>query len=190
MNPNSTNEQELHQMKERYGDDIYHAFYSLNDLRPYSIIQFDKTIDAYNNTWIEPDSLIQLLSPDQREALMGKVVYYLNTLPEKDSKSILCKIDNWCIANRQLKFILCTMRIPEEKVLSACMKIDIFNQGLNFISKRDSLSLNNISHKEVNQGLNEITNTLSGLNPTKQLHYYSRIYSELYTIASTGDRNK
>lgn len=182
---NKTDETEsrLETLSREYDDALLRSFYSMDELRPYSIIQLDKTIEMYQNEWISPKEIVAALSEDEKRALLKSVVEYLRSFDSETRKKIFMKTEYWCKAERQLLFLVETMDFEPEHISAAISRLD---EGKNILSRiaqsgeSDSLKL---SERQKDEYYYKTINFVSGLQKSSQMLFFSKVYERLAFIA-------
>jgi len=170
----STVEEAIFQLEESFGSTFYKSLYSIDELRPYSIIQLNKTISSYENSWISPDDIVSKINNNDRKVLKNSLLEFLMTLESDIERNmILNKIKYWCISACQLELMINKMEIPKDEVLL-------------YIIPKIPAAVNSNTGEIVSENSNNNTdyyyytviNQLSKLNLKEQFKLYSDIFSE------------
>jgi hypothetical protein len=174
---------ELNELYKQYDEGLLKAFLSIEELRPFSIIQFDKFSDKYKNEWTSPSKMIEKLNKHDRELLINRVADYLDRQGEQKNKSgIINKLKYWCIADEQFNILTEKMCLPDDIVFKALSEVagtrNIFTQ-----EKDDKLKdINNLNSLQVEQLYIETMNYISTLSLKEQLRCYGEVYSQLSVL--------
>jgi len=169
-------ETEIRNLENVFGNSFYKALYSIDELRPYSIIQIDKIAQMYDNNWISPKAIVAKLNHKDKEVLISGIVDYITNLEVKKSeKNILNKIKAWCVAENQLNLIAKKIGIGRTNVLKIIMNYlpSPINSNTGEIIINDKASTNEeyYYYATINQ--------LSNLKPKELYHLFSNIFGEL-----------
>ncbi len=176
--------EEIHYIIEKYGDRAYKSFYSIDELRPYSIIQIDRISELYNNKWLSPDLIMKKITAKDKKILNNSIIGYINDMKKNKREYILKKIINWCKADLQFSFINNDLGIYRENLIKAVHQV---TSSQRIISKYYDLKANNIeklSPEQMNKAYYETLNLVSSLKFRDQLKYYSEIYNQLAIICN------
>ncbi len=179
----SNTKKELNGLYEQYDDGLLKAFLSLNELRPFSIIQFDKFSDKYDNEWTSPTKMAERLNRKDRELLISRVAGYVDRLKDKQKASdILNKLKYWCIADEQFYLLKDKIGLSDDIVFKALSQVagtsHIFTQEKdNKLKDVSNMNSNQIEHLYI-----ETINYISGLSLNEQLKCYGEVYNQLSVL--------
>ena len=171
--------EELNSLYENYGDVLLKSFFSLEELRPFSIIQFDKLSDNYDNKWISPEKIVAGLKDEEKTMLLDKII----TLIESDenpanSTKTLDKIKSWCLAEVQFGFLTDKIGINQASVIKAIRNINTVRQITDTGAPVKGNKQSDLDDKMFFGAINYI----SSLSFDQQLKYYSDVYNQLSDI--------
>lgn len=169
-------ETEIRNLENVFGNSFYKALYSIDELRPYSIIQIDKIAQMYDNNWISPKAIVAKLNHKDKEVLISGIVDYITNLETKKSgKNILNKIKAWCVAENQLNLIAKKIGIGRTNVLKIIMNYlpspTNSNTGEIIINDKANINEEYYYYATINQ--------LSNLKPKEQYHLFANIFGAL-----------
>lgn len=91
---NSDNEVQvfINKLESQYGEETLKlSFYSINELRPYSILQYENTVNKYSNTWVTPIEYLSLLEPEDRESINTRIFSYINDFDRENKLKCITK---------------------------------------------------------------------------------------------------
>lgn len=169
---------------EKHDEDLHIAFFSILELRPFSILQFKQNVDIYTGKWISPSEYIDNLNSKEKDLLITKVAEFLSTKDDNVKNSIIGKLNFWCINHKQLNFIVSHYNTPKIKLVEILEKIDMFSDITNAISNQGPNTMDRNDPKQIEEAIINAENILSDQDLKKQLVVYSTIYNELSLIVS------
>lgn len=175
--------EEIHLIIEKYGDIAYRSFYSIDELRPYSIIQIDNISQMYGNKWLSPDLIIQKLTPKDKTILSKSIIEYINDMKKSKREYILTKIIYWCKADLQFSFINTDLGIYKGNILKAVHQVTSTQRIISKYYDLKASSVETLSPEQINKAYYETLNLVSSLKFQDQLKYYSEIYNELAILS-------
>jgi translation elongation factor EF-G len=118
QNENDTIQKKVSALANKFGDTFFEAIYSIDNLRPYSIIQIDKIAKTYNNSWISPAAFVTMLNKKDKKILTNKISEFIADFEQKQQNETLNKINSWCIAENLLNIISGKIGIGRTNVLN------------------------------------------------------------------------
>ena len=167
----------LSEVISHYDKSAYESFYSLDDLRPYSIIQLKKTIEMYEQKWIEPEKIVGMLDQDEKEKLREKIVEYINDLDVPGRKATVNRIKHWSIADRQLDFFKNTLLFDDDQLIEVFNNIKDIQPIFGNLNVQNSGNIDSLSSIQMNKAFNLTKNALAEMDYPKQLRIYAVMYS-------------
>ena len=174
--------EEIHSIIEKYGDRAYKSFYSIEELRPYSIIQIDKISQMYSNKWLSPDLIMKKITSKDKKILAKSIIEYINDMKKNKREYILKKIINWCKADLQFSFINNDLGIYRENILKAVHQVTGTQRIISKYYDLKADDVEKLSPEQMNKAYYETLNLVSSLKWQDQLKYYSDIYNQLAVI--------
>ena len=175
---------EMNELYKKYDKSLFKAIFSLEELRPYAIIQIDKLSDTYKNEWTSPADMYDMLSKKEREHLLNQVSLLLHESKDNQrSSNILDKLKYWCIADAQFSIITDRFGFCNEDVFRALMQIANTKQF--FIREIDGqpLDIKSLTKTQTEKIYSNAMNYISSLSVKDQLNCYSEVYSQLSNIS-------
>lgn len=169
-------------LKEKYDSRLFKAFYSIEELRPFSIVQVDNILELYNKNegWLSPDFLISKLNKKDSDLLLSRVIEYIDSFsPESRKTQILNKLDNWCKADGQFEFINKVMEITDTTLKDIILNINEKKGYDTQYFNIKSLPVNELSEEQKKFAYYQTINLLASMKMTQQFQYYSEVYSSL-----------
>jgi hypothetical protein len=162
---------------------LFKCFYSLDELRPFSIIQFDKISRMYDNKWIPPGVILGKLDEEEREELFSKIVDYIDSFDNDGQKTfVLNKIKNWCITASHYNFMINKMGISLNSIIDAANKVSsvvLAGSTGDIITARAS----DMKLLDKDKAYISAINYVSSLAFEGQLNFYSELYHQLALIS-------
>jgi len=165
----------------RFGDSFFYCAFSMDELRSFSIIQFENTLQLFlQNDEISPKMLAEALTDTEKHFLVIRIADYASSLvAEKDADILFKKIEHWCIGDKLFTVMNGEMGFFVDNLINAMKRIDAskniiqLNLQSNTVGKGDSKLLND------DPAYFEVLNYLSKQPFPEQLDYYARVYKEL-----------
>ncbi len=161
---------------------IFVAFYSVSELRPFSIIQFDKTIELYSPKWVAAESYADLLDNKDKQELQKRIAEYLESMPAEKQNDIIEKIDYWCVNERQFRLLIDHFAIKESDIIRALNSLKLTSHVVADILVRGDLDIRSMSDMQRNEAINLALNIISSKRLQDQLKYYSKLFNKLSEI--------
>ncbi|MFH1052293.1 MAG: hypothetical protein V1779_15340 [bacterium] len=181
----STINTQINNIVKLYGDRAFKAFYSIEELRPYSIVQIDQICDIYDNNWLSPNTILTKLDNEDKQFLTKSVAEYIGSFNDPDKeKYLLLRIVNWCKADMQFSFINDGLGIYQENIVQALHNVNKVNQNL-FDNNIKADGKNEISGQENDYTYYQTLNLISNMKTSDQMKFYGDIY---YQLASMLDK--
>ena len=174
---------QVESLEKGYGAGLVESFYSLDELRPYAIIQMDKTIDMYENDWIAPSDVYKKLTPKERDLIKTKLIGFISSKPVEEREHLLTKIKSWCIADLQFEFIKSNYNQSEQTMLGIMKNLAGTSEVFETISKSGPCDLAKLSENEKNEAYNKVLNKIAEMKLNDQFKYYSAVFTNLSTLA-------
>lgn len=169
----------LIQIEENYDDLLYKCLYSIDELRPFSIIQNDKISSMYSNKWLSPDIISSNLTYSDKENLIEKISAFLSDYEDKGKiEFILNKIQNWCISYIQFDVLINHFGIQQEQLIHSIVSINTSslnpNTGLDNITDFNKFDSTEFEKSEYNA-----LNYISNMKRHDLLEYFSKVFGKL-----------
>jgi hypothetical protein len=175
---------ELNELYKKYDKSLFKAIFSLEELRPYAIIQIEKLSDTYKNEWTSPEEMYLMLNKRDKEHLLNQIALFLHESKDRNkSVRIIDKLKSWCIADAQFSLIIDKFGFYNEDVFRAMMEIASTKQF--FIREIDGqpIDIKTISKTQSDKIYSNAMNYISSLSLKDQLKCYSEVYSQLSNIS-------
>jgi len=172
-------QESLSDMEDNYSDLLYKAFFSIDELRPYSIIQIDKISKIYDNKWISPEQINLMLDDNDRKLLSEQIAVYIDNINDYGRETAMLNIIKyWCIASLQFDLLLKQMGISHETLAKAFIAstAEYINPNTGEMSKMEGTKL---TPEIIEKNYFETLNHISSLALVDQFRFYSNFYSKL-----------
>jgi hypothetical protein len=171
---------ELTKVSNTDNDMVYKAFYSLEELRPFSIIQIDKISEIYQNDWISPADIVGKLTAEDKLFLMDRIVDMIENTPSEFSREkLMQKINDWCNSYYQIKYLNNRMEFSMEELVSACSGIDEIKDFVESLKEKRSFDKNWLNKINKDKAFFAVVNYVSNMNKKSQCQFYSKLYGQL-----------
>lgn len=168
-------------LQERFDQSFFYSVFSLEEVRNYSIIQTDNTLQLYlSNDDISPKLLAEALTDEDKDILAVKIAEYAMTMSSiQEAENFFKRIEYWCIADQLFTFMNGKMGFYVENLKNAMKRIEETRKIFHPFDRSGSTSYDEDSSLNDDQQYFELLNFLSKLPFDQQIDYYSDIYHEL-----------
>ncbi len=165
----------IFELENKFGNAFFEAIYSIDNLRPYTIIQIDKIASIYDNSWISPDEFVSMLNKKDKKILVRKISEFIGDFEQKQQDDILRNINSWCIAENLLNLISRKIGVGRSNVLNIVMT---------FLPAPINTNTGEIINAEQADNNEEYyyystLNQLSNLSQKEQYRLFSKLFGEL-----------
>lgn len=172
-------ETQLNRLNEQYGENLFIAYYSIEELRSFSIIQLEKTMEMYNNEWITPENIVSRLNEEDKEVLNEMVIRRIASFSGDKDQQILQKLQMWCIAKSQFDLISSNMHFDRDELLVVIKGMDFASDVFRQVNKTGSAEINNLSETKKNEVFYSVMNKVAKLDFNDQLMFHSNLFAGL-----------
>jgi hypothetical protein len=167
-----------------YSDGFYKSVYSIEELKPYFILQIDRINTVYSNSWMSPDKIVELLSERDKAYLVKKLVDYISNINDSTKENAMIqKIQSWCLGQYQFDFITDKLCFSNEIIVNTAYSIPASKAIVAQYYGQQGPKTVKLSEEQITKAYYETLNFVSGLKPEEQLKYYSEIYNKLSTVS-------
>lgn len=175
---------EILDIEKKFGPMIYLSFYSLEEIRPYAIIQLDKTIEMYENNWIKPSAVVSKLSAKEKDMVKGKIIAFIMSKNDEEKKELVNKLRFWCMANSQMEFLQKTLNQSQNQTLLACNRIPSVGEAFAEYGKTGPIDMQKLDDNAKDELFNKILNNVADMSFPDQMKFYSAVYAKLSDFAA------
>ena len=173
----------INQLINDFDTTAYKAFYSIDELRPFSILQIEKISDMYvSDKWLSPALIVANLTDEDKNKLEDKIIEFIKRQVPEQKKLIYDRLKLWCMADLHFSFMQSKMEIYQQDLLKVFKNIDSVKKIIIPGIKQD-LSSNQTAEFGGEYLYYETINYISKLDYSDQLRYMSDVFKEL---AETG----
>jgi hypothetical protein len=163
-----------------YDQALYKSFYSLEELRPYSIIQLDKIADLYQNEWITPDNIVQKLDDNDKKFMIDRIAELIDSQESPEyRKTLLELIKHWCMDYSLLSFLCEKFEVQENDIFKALYQISTVKEVMQQYVEKKSPIEDNFSVEGRSKAYYSAINYISTLDFNSELTYFSELYKNL-----------
>lgn len=172
----------VERIHEEFGDGMFRAFYAMNELRPYSIIQLESTIDLYSNSWISPVELAGRLTAEEKEQLIEAIVEYLAAFDYDERVEIYRKLNLFCVSDKEMELV--EYSLGDKKMIFRALKnSDITKEYFTQFSDRSYLGVDDLSSGQSEKAYYEALNKIATMDDAERFAYLSEFYKNMSQLA-------
>lgn len=175
-------------LNKKYQKSLFISFYSIKELRPFSILKFEKYYSKYEKKWEEPEKLALNLTNEEKDSLTISMIKYI-----EDNKvilntnyinrfEILKKIKHWNIAYNTLEQFMYNYDLDLQEFLNLLHKNSYLTKELDEFARLGEFDSKMMSEIDQNEAYHTVLNKISNSNSNEQLKLYSEIYEDYYLI--------
>ncbi len=172
----------LSSLEKSYDDCLYECFFALDELRPFAIIQSDKLIQMYNNSWTEPNKLAEVLSSNEKRLLLAKVAEFIDEKEEISQSLLMNKITNWCRVSKLFEVINTDYGYSQSEIVRVTSEMEATSYILPNVTRhvaQADISNEALSDIEENEIYYKTINHIAGLKINTQFELYSGLFKNL-----------
>lgn len=178
---------EIHKQVEileaKYGNKLYKAFFSIEELRPFSIVQIDKILESYDNTWISPSVIVLKLDVKEKALLVRRVTEYIESNEDEGKrKQIILKLLNWCKADSQFEFMNDELGIIKDDIMKVIESSYVDKQAISSNTIQNIALANETDKEKKDFAYYQTLNLISTFTTKEQMKYYGNIYIQLASL--------
>lgn len=157
----------------------YQSFFAISELRPFSILQFEETVELYDNNWVSAETLVSKLNQSQKNSLTDKVKDYINSF-EKDRKlKILSKLVYFNNVKSKLNEISKIYNIGDKNIILSFYEIEATKLVFDNLTFGGEFDVNDLTESQIDELKTGALNIVSEMTPKYQLLYYSDFYKSV-----------
>jgi len=161
-----------------YGQEVLHlSYFSIDELRPYSILQNESTVSLYTNSWVTPKDYLNSLSLDERKSLNSRIFSYVEDFDTTHLTHIYSKIKNYLYTYTVFeKLLVDSDENKKLKIFQTLRQMDITRNAFDHISTMGEFSVSDLKSNELNQAKVKAYNKIADLDEQSRLLYYSEFF--------------
>ncbi|MCB0701715.1 MAG: hypothetical protein R2863_02645 [Candidatus Kapaibacterium sp.] len=164
-----------------YGQEVLHlSFFSIDELRPYTILQNESTVAIYKNSWVKPIEYLKTLSLDERKNLNTRIYNYVEDFDTNRLTTIYNKINNYLYTYTLFeKLFLDSDSKQKLKIYQTLRQMEYTKSAFDEISTMGEFKESELDSHKLNQAKIKAYNKISDLNDKSRLQYYSDFFKNL-----------
>jgi hypothetical protein len=175
---------QINSLIDKYGERVFHSFYSIEEIRPFSIVQIDKILELYNNTWLSPKIIMEKLNEEDKITLKTNVIGYIESFSdEKKKEYIILKLTNWCKADMQFSFINKELGVYQENIMTALQSVNIDKKLVFKYYDTKSAVNDKLTADQLDFAYYQTLNLISAMSVPEQLRYYGDLYNHIAELS-------
>jgi hypothetical protein len=163
----------------KYNVNIYEALYSITEIRPYSIIQLEKTVSIYDNNWIAPETFAALLDEDEKEFLKHQLFQFILSMDNAKREALMKKIKYWCINDLQMELLNKAYEYQYSDIINSMYNLKLTRNILDDYNQRGSIDAAKLKEIELNKVYHKALNIISSIDQKDQLKYHADLFTDL-----------
>lgn len=178
----------INKLNSKYPNSLIISFYSIKELRPFSILKFEKFYSKYEKKWEEPEKFVLNLSKEEKDSLQISMIKYIEDnklILNKNNINrfeILNKIKYWNIAYNSLEKFMFNYDLDLADFLDLLHKNSYLTKELDEFARLGEFDSKMLSESDHNEAYHTVLNKISNSNPKEQLKLYSELYDDYYQI--------
>ncbi|PKL79243.1 MAG: hypothetical protein CVV25_08725 [Ignavibacteriae bacterium HGW-Ignavibacteriae-4] len=167
-----------------YGQEVVHlSFFSIDELRPYSILQNESTVSIYTNSWVSPTEYLKSLSLDERKSLDSRIFSYVEDFDTTHLLQIYNKIKNYLYTYTVFEKLLVDSDVTKKlKIFQTLRQMDKTRSAFDHISTLGEFNTEDLKSNELNQAKVKAYNKIADLDEQSRLLYYSEFFKSISSI--------
>jgi len=181
--PTSENEVQefINGLEIQYGTETLKlSFFSIEELRPYAILQNESTVAKYSNNWVTPIEYLSSLDIDEKQQINSRIFEYVNDFEDKKRLKLYSKITNYLYSYTVIENLLISSEDKYKlKIFRTLRQLDVTKQAFDHISTMGEFEVADLNKNELNQAKVMAYNKLANLDDQSRLIYYSEFFKNI-----------
>lgn len=171
----------INKLELQYGEETLKlSFFSINELRPYTILQNESTVSKYSNNWLTPIEYLSLLDNEDRTLLNSRILEYIEDFNQEKKERIYAKIANYLYTYSVIeKLIIGSDDSYKLKIFKTLRQLDITRIAFEHISTMGEFQISDLNSNELNQAKVKAYNNIADLDEQSRLIYYSEFFKNI-----------
>lgn len=171
----------LNKLESQYGEETLNiAFFSIEELRPYSILQNEATVSKYSNKWVTPAEYLSLLDESEKNELDSSVSKYIQDFELDRKQKVYSKIIGYLYTYTIFEnLFIANDNNYKLKIFKALRQMQVTRTAFEHISTLGEFTSEDIGSVELNQAKVKAYNNISNLDEQSRLIYYSEFFKNL-----------
>jgi len=166
-------------LNQKHGNLLFVAFFSVEETRPFSINQFDKTLDLYGKTFTSGKTYLSTLNEEDFKKLKIHIANYIEDKEIEERKDIFEKLDYWCTVKKEFDLIEIEYGVPTINILKALYENNKTKSAFDDIIKLGPFKINKLNSNQSEEIFNNAINRLATKSKREQFQYYSYLFESL-----------
>lgn len=173
----------LSELSRSYGSLLDKALFTIEETRPFCIIQFPQVFKKYDQNWISPDYILSIISDEQKDSLTVLVSNYLSSMDKSRSSQILFKLRDCCNVLYEMSFISEKLGFTGDMEIHALLNIPDVKPAIEMSKEQnvERIGMNKTGDKD--ETYYTAINFLCSQNRENQMKYYSELFQQLSLLS-------
>ncbi|MFN3194853.1 MAG: hypothetical protein ACE364_02765 [Chlorobiota bacterium] len=164
-------------LKEIYGQDrLLLAYYSIEEFRPYSILQFESTVNKYSKQWVKPYDYSSLLTDKEKEILTKRIIQYIEDSEIEKSDDLVNKLKNYLYTFNTLENLSIANENYKLKSLQTLRNLKATRYAFENVSTLGEFEEDDYDSIELNQAKIKAYNIIADLDEDARYLYFSEYF--------------
>jgi hypothetical protein len=164
-------------LKQVYGNDLLLlAYYSVEEFRPFSILQFESTVNKYSKEWVKPYEYTSLLTDKEKDILIKRVLKYIDDSEIKKSDELIEKLSNYLYTYNTIENISLLNSSSKLKSLQTLRNLNTTRYAFEDISTLGEFEEEDYNSIELNQAKVKAYNIIANLDEESRYLYLSEYF--------------
>lgn len=164
-------------LSEVYGQDrLLLAYYSIEEFRPYSILQFESTVNKYSKQWVKPLDYSSLLTDDEKKILTQRIIQYIEDSEIEKSYDLVKKLSNYLYTYNTIENLTMMNDASRIKSLQTLRNLKATRFAFEEVSTLGEFEEEDYNTIELNQAKVKAYNIIANLDDESRYLYLSEYF--------------
>lgn len=164
-------------LAEVYGQDrLLLAYYSIEEFRPYSILQFESTVNKYSKQWVRPIDYSSLLTDEEKKILTQRIIQYIEDSEIEKSDDLVKKLSNYLYTYFTIENISLVNETSKIKSLQTLRNLNTTRYAFEEVSTLGEFEEEDYNNIELNQAKVKAYNIIANLDDESRYLYLSEYF--------------
>ena len=164
-------------LAEVYGQDrLLLAYYSIEEFRPYSILQFESTVNKYSKQWVKPLDYSSLLTDDEKKILTQRIIQYIEDSEIEKSYDLVKKLSNYLYTYNTIENLSIINDSSRIKSLQTLRNLKATRYAFEEVSTLGEFEEEDYNTIELNQAKIKAYNIIANLDDESRYLYLSEYF--------------
>lgn len=171
----------INKLEMQYGKETIHlSFFSIDELRPYSILQNESTVSKYSNNWVTPMEYLALLSDTEKQELDSNIYNYIQDFDSVRKVKIYSKISNYLYTYTIFENLFISNDDNFKlKIFKTLRNMDVTRIAFEHISALGEFTVSDLNSNILNQAKVKAYNKIADLDDQSRQLYYSEFFKNI-----------